>query len=292
MKVLVTGAAGRLGRATCPILQSAGMEVRATDRRTDPTVPYQIEVATLLDRERCYALVEGVDAIVHLGNWASAGSADAQTVFNENCSMNMNVFQAAMERGVRRIIFASTIQVILGQRPFGGIDAPVPQSDYPYLPLDGNTPANICNPYAASKSASEQLLHYFSRWHGTNAVAIRFPMLLTPSHYAHIAKTLDQVWQGYNLDEAFTYLTFEDAAGLMLASLRADLAGYRVYQPAARSPWVMLSAAEIVTRFFDGVRLHRPLHEIESIVDLSKIEAETGWCPQDEIVGPRASVAV
>src|SRR4051812_6943064 len=156
MKVLVTGAVGRLGRACCPILQSAGMEVRATDRRSDPTLSYHVEVASLLDRERCYQLVDGVDAVVHLGNWASAGMADAQTVFNENCAMNMNVFQAAMERGVRRIVFASTIQVILGQRPFGGLSAPVQPSDYPYLPLDGNTPPNICNPYAASKAASEQ----------------------------------------------------------------------------------------------------------------------------------------
>jgi nucleoside-diphosphate-sugar epimerase len=292
MKVLVTGAVGRLGRAVCPLLQSLDMDVRATDRRTDPNLPYRIEVATLLDREHCYELVDGVDAVVHLGNWASAGSADAQTVFNDNTSMNMNVFQAAMERGVRRIVFASTIQVILGQRPFGGMDAPVPQSDYPYLPLDSNTPPNICNPYAASKSASEQLLQYFSRWHGTNAIAIRFPMLLTPSHYSQIAKTLDQLWPGYNLDEAFTYLTFEDAARLILAILRADLPGYRVYQPAARSPWVMMPPTEIISRFFDGVRLHRPLHEIESIVDLSRIEAETGWTPQDEISGPRAAVAV
>jgi hypothetical protein len=130
------------------------------------------------------------------------------------------------------------------------------------------------------------------RWHSMHAVAIRFPMLLTSSHYAHVAKTLDQVWPGYNLDEAFTYLTFEDAARLILATLQARLPGYRVYQPAARSPWVMLSPQEIIMRFFEGVRLLRPVHEIESLVDLSKIEAETGWMPEDEIAGPRAAVAV
>jgi nucleoside-diphosphate-sugar epimerase len=292
MKVLVTGAIGRLGRAVCPMLQNAGMEVRATDRRTDPQLSYHVDVATLLDREGCYRLLDGVDAVIHLGNWASAGMADAQTVFNENCAMNMNVFQAAMERGVRRIIFASTIQVILGQRPYGAVSAPVLPAEYPYLPLDGNTPANICNPYAASKLASEQLLQYFARWHSLHAVAIRFPMLLTPSNFAHIAKTIDQVYHGYNLDEAFTYLTFDDAARLIVATLRAELEGFRVYQPAARSPWVMMSVAEIVARFFDGVRLHRPAHEMHTIVDLSTIEAETGWQPQDEISGPRAAVAV
>jgi nucleoside-diphosphate-sugar epimerase len=268
------------------------MDVRPTDRRADPNLSYRIDVASLLDRERCYQLVDGVHAIVHLGNWASAGSADAQTVFNENCAMNMNVFQAAMERGIRRIVFASTIQVILGVRPFGGVNADAPPSDYPYLPLDGSTPPNICNPYAASKSASEQLLQYLARWHGLHAVAIRFPMLLTPSHYARIATTIDRLYQGYNLDEAFTYLTFEDAARLILATLRAELQGYRVYQPAARSPWVMMSVAEIISRFFPGTRLNRAMHEIGSLVDLTKIEQETGWSPQDEIAGPRAAVAV
>lgn len=292
MKVLVTGAAGRLGRTTVPMLESAGISVRATDRRTDSNLSYPIEVATLLDRERCYALVDGVDAVIHLGNWASSGSADAQTVFNENTSMNMNVFQAAMERGIRRMIFASTIQVILGVRPFGGVNAEVPPSDYPYLPIDGNLPPNICNPYAASKSASEQLLQYFTRWHGIHAIAIRFPMLLTPSHYARIATTIEQVYHGYNLDEAFTYLTFEDAARLILATVRSEFQGYRVYQPAAHSPWVMLPVTEIISRFFAGTRLNRPLHEIASMVDLTRIEQETGWSPQDEIAGPRAAVAV
>ncbi len=292
MRVLVTGAAGRLGRAVVPALESAGISVRATDRRTDPQLPYSIDVATLLDRERCYQLVDGAEVVVHLGNWASANSSDAQTVFNENCAMNMNVFQAAMERGIKRIIFASTIQVILGMRPYQGAGAQVPPSDYPYLPVNGQTPANICNPYAASKHASEELLQYLVRWHGMHAVAIRFPMLLTPHHYAHIGKTLDQLWQGYNLDEGFTYLTFDDAAQLILATLRASLDGFRVYQPAARSPWVMLTVQEIVARFFPNVRLTRPLHELTSFMDISAIEAETGWTPKDEIAMRPASIAV
>jgi nucleoside-diphosphate-sugar epimerase len=292
MKVLVTGAAGRLGKAVVPMLESGGISVRATDRRADSQLPFHIDVATLLDRERCYQLVDGVDVIVHLGNWASANMSDAQTVFNENCAMNMNVFQAGMERGIKRIIFASTIQVILGMRPYQGAGKEVAPSDYPYLPLDGQTPANICNPYAASKHASEELLQYFVRWHDMHAVAIRFPMLLTPHHYAHIAKTLDQVWNGYNLDEGFTYLTFEDAARLVLAAVRAPLEGFRVYQPAARSPWVMLSVQEIVARFFSNVKLTRPIHEVTSLVDLSAIEAETGWKPKDEIGIRPASIAV
>jgi nucleoside-diphosphate-sugar epimerase len=266
------------------------MDIRATDRKTDSQLSYQIDVATLLDRERCYQLVSGVDAIVHLGNWASAGLADAQTIFNENCAMNMNLFQAAHETGVRRIVFASTIQVILGQRPYQGAGEAIAPSDYPYLPLDRHTPPNVCNPYAASKLATEQLLEYFSRRHGMRATAIRFPMLLTPEHYNRIATTLDKLWH-FNLEEAFTYLTVTDAAQLILAVLRADLDGYRVYLPAARSPWLMMSVPEIVAKFFDGVPVRKSVHEMRSMVDLADIEKELGWEPKDEIEGPRAAVA-
>lgn len=292
MKVLVTGANGRLGRSTCPMLQAAGMELRATDRRADSNLPYRIDVATLLDREQCYRLVEGVDAVVHLGNWPNAAMADAQTVYADNCSMNINVFQAAKELGVRRIVFASTIQVILGDRRYPGAKQPAPRSELAYLPLNGSCPPNIGNVYAASKLAAEQLLHHSARHHGLHATAIRFPMLLDRDHFSTFAGMLDRVWEGYTLDEAFTSLTFNDAARLILATLQANAEGYRVYQPAARSPWLMLSIQELISRFFADVPLNRPLHEMRSLVDLSEIEAETGWQPQDEIAGPRAAAAV
>src|SRR5207244_3344538 len=97
MKVLLTGAAGRMGSETCRHFKSEGIDFRATDRRTDPGLPCEITVADARNREACYSLVEGCDAVVHLANYPNANAGDAQTVYNENCAMNMNVFQAAFE---------------------------------------------------------------------------------------------------------------------------------------------------------------------------------------------------
>src|SRR6476620_768311 len=97
MSVLITGAAGRLGSEVCRQFASAGIEFRATDRRTLPEFPREFVVADIRNREACYPLVTGCDAVVHLANYPNSTFGDAQTVYCENFQMNMNIFQAAVE---------------------------------------------------------------------------------------------------------------------------------------------------------------------------------------------------
>lgn len=71
MRVLVTGARGKVGRATAPALMEAGHEVRATDLqlpdwdRERPGDPQEYVQADLTDAGAAYALVRGCDAVVH-----------------------------------------------------------------------------------------------------------------------------------------------------------------------------------------------------------------------------------
>ena len=136
MKVLITGAAGRLGSETCRQFHELGIDFRGADRRADPNLPFHIELADIRSRDACGPLVAGCDAAVHLANYANASAGIAQDVFNENCAMNMNIFQSALEAGVKKIVFPSSIQAITGVRPLRDDGAQKP-SDLPYLPLDG-----------------------------------------------------------------------------------------------------------------------------------------------------------
>src|SRR5438876_6135216 len=133
MRALITGAAGRLGSETCRQFHAAGIEFRGIDRRADGDLPVQIEIADIRIRDACGPLVAGCDAVVHLANYPNASAGVAQDVFNENCAMNMNIFQAALEAGVKKIVFASSIQAITGVRPSRDSGAQKP-SDLPYLP--------------------------------------------------------------------------------------------------------------------------------------------------------------
>jgi len=288
MKVLVTGAAGRLGSETCRQFQSAGIDFRATDRRAVRELPCEIVVADIRNREACYPLVAGCEAVVHLANYPNSSFGDAQTVFNENCAMNMNIFQAAMEAGVRKIIFASSVQAMSGDRRFDDSAKEQKSSALPYLPLDGEVRANPGNPYAASKVAGEMLLNYFTRIHGITGVALRFPMLLPLESLARWRdEGPERLSRGLNLDEAFTLLTFSDATKLVISLLSAQLEGFRVYFPTARTPWLDLPLAEIIRRYFHSVPLRRSVDEIQSLVDITQIERETGWSPLDEPQGHR-----
>jgi hypothetical protein len=70
-----------------------------------------------------------------------------------------------------------------------------------------------------------------------------------------------------------------DGAALVVAILAAPLSGYRAYFPASRGNLLGRSVPELIREFYPNVPLRRPIDEIESLVDTSEIERETGWKP-------------
>lgn len=272
IRVTVTGAAGKLGIDVCNALVEGGYSVRATDKIARRRRMLKLEVADLLDRDACYRLVTGAGAVVHLANYSDMVISDAQKLFNENIAMNRNVFQAALRSGVSRIIFASSIQV-LGGHGFGSGD---PSAVVPYLPLDGDAPANPRNAYALSKRVGEILLEYVSRQSQISGVAIRYPWLIEQARHAFPKKTRARA---SHLEGVFSYLSYTDAASLVLAILRNPLPGFRIYLPAHPKPRRTESPADLIRKYYPDVPLRRPLEEIESLVDISRIQDETGWSP-------------
>jgi nucleoside-diphosphate-sugar epimerase len=275
MKVTLTGAAGRLGVHVCRTLVERSHTVRATDKTFCSDLPVRVEVADLLDRASCYRLVEGSEALVHLANHPGFRGDDVQRVFHENVAVNMNVFQAAADMGMKRIVFASSVQVISGPSKRDERNTP---SSLPYLPLDGDVPPNPGNPYALGKQVSETMLAYFARTTGMTCVAVRFPGLVDDEWLARIATNPSQ--HAFGRDEGFSFLHFLDAAELVAAILRTPLTGFRVYFPAARENRLRQPATDVVRQHFPNTLLRRPLEEMTSLVDVSRIERETGWSPK------------
>ena len=228
MKVVVTGAAGKLGGITCRELRAAGYDVTGLDQVADPDRSNPIRMLNLLDASAVKTASAGVEAVVHLANHPTAYGRVAQTVFNENTAMNFNVFEAARLAGVRRVVFASSVQAFRSERRLRD-GAP---SRLPRLPLDGDIPASPTNPYGLSKMIGEDLLRYFAEDHSMTAVSLRLPSLLPkPPAVADGAPRPDTF-----LDECFTWLTFADAARCIRAVLATPLKGCRCYFPASPRP--------------------------------------------------------
>jgi nucleoside-diphosphate-sugar epimerase len=265
-RILVTGAAGRLGTAVASRFHGEGFDLLATDVVDAGEVPYRFELADLLDHEAASALLEDVDVVLHIGNHPGIGPRPPQLVFNENIAMNENIFQGAAERGVSRIVFASTLQLV-GSHVDGRtvVDAP----PRPAFPLSGDTSPAPGNVYALSKTVSETMLRYYADRCGIQCTALRFPML----HHDPRSVTVGSGEERPDdIIEGFSGLTYDDAASLFLAVVNTDLSGFRIF---------MAGTAHRHRDFElpDLIRTHYPELDPDTpdLIDLTTVMRDTGW---------------
>jgi UDP-glucose 4-epimerase len=113
-RVLVTGGAGFIGSHVVDKLLAAGHEPRILDVR--PT-PYHPDVDTVIG-DMCVLddvmrAAEGCDAIAHLAAAADVGEVQKDPILAEqlNARGTVNVLEAAREKQVSRVVYASTIWV-------------------------------------------------------------------------------------------------------------------------------------------------------------------------------------
>lgn len=151
-RVVLTGAAGSIGRAVRPAL-GARWDLHPTD-----VVPGAAAVLDVTDLQACRDTFQGADAVVHL-----AGVADPDASWDALVPANVvgvhQVAQAAMDCGVRRLVLASSLQVVSGYPPARQTrtgDAP--------------RPANL---YGATKAWSEALGAWVAASSSTSVVALR-----------------------------------------------------------------------------------------------------------------------
>ena len=298
MKVLITGGAGRLGSEVVRHLaegaSAAGgreaIELRVTDARVRRDLPVKVEAADLRDPIAVYHLLDGCDAVVHLGNYPDlVRGMLPQTVFQENAAMNAHVFQAAADSGVTRIVFASSVQAISGDRR-GRHVAPGPDhrpSTLAYLPLDGALPARPGTAYGLSKQAGEAYLQMLGLHDPSlSMTSIRFPFLAGVDRLRAYRERRGRereisaaYWDEIRVDEGFSFLELSDAAKLIAAVLRRQGPGVHTMMPANPANTLGWDIPRIIETCYEGVPLRVEPEEMSALVDTSPITAAVGWVP-------------
>lgn len=169
MRVLLTGGSGSVGKAVVDRLVKKGFSVRVIGRKPDVTLEgAEYEVCDINDYPRLREVIRGCDAVVHLAAIPNPGGGAPQELFRVNCSGTFNVFQAAAEEGIRRVVQASSINAtgqFYGTRP-----APLL-----YLPIDEDHPVYSTDAYSFSKNIIEETGQYFWRREGISNLAYRLP---------------------------------------------------------------------------------------------------------------------
>lgn len=247
-RIVVTGAAGLLGRHVAGIYRNAGFEVMALDREARG-VAGVIE-ADLMDPDVASRLIADADCVAHIASIPRPVGYDAGDVFRTNMTLMFNVL-AAMEAGnIARMLFASSFSVL--GLPF----APRPV-DLKYLPVDENHPAQPQDVYAVTKWLGEEMVEAWTRRTGGSAISIRMPWIQTPASFmSEVAKR--RLTEEANLD-LWAYIDARDAARAFLLATTAETTGHQRFFVSAADSYSETPTADLVAARYRGIDVRLPL---------------------------------
>ncbi len=171
-RVLVTGAAGLLGRFVVDELVRHGYSVRGFDRRAGQA-SIEWRVADVTDPAAVGEAVAGMDAVLHIAAVPNIWSGDGQTIMRVNTLGTYTVFEAAEAAGIGRVVFCSSDSVV-GYTVREGRMLP-PR----YAPVDLDHPLLATDPYAVSKILGEDISRAYAL-RGMSVVALRTVFVAYP----------------------------------------------------------------------------------------------------------------
>jgi nucleoside-diphosphate-sugar epimerase len=274
-RICVTGASGKAGRAVVRDLLEHGFKVVPTDVASSrDEVERGALRADLTDYGQTQEVLTGVDAVVHLANIPAPGIHTPAVTFNANITMNFNVFHAAAQCGLQRVVWASS-ETTLGL-PFSMTHGLPPR----YAPVDEDHYPVPTSTYALSKVASETIAGHVAQWSQIPFVALRFSNIMDPEDYAAFPSMwADPLLREWNL---WGYVDARDVAASCRLGLTAPA------QALAGSPGLIIAAADTVmnrpsaalmAEVFPDVPLTRDLGEFETLLDISRARELIGYVP-------------
>lgn len=210
-RILLTGAAGGLGKVLRQRLQPFTRQLRLSDICEMPAAEgahEDVVVCDLADKLAVDALVADCDAIVHFGGVSTERSFE--DILGANIAGVFHLYEAARRHGVKRVIFASSNHVIGFYR----------QTER----LDGRSPHRPDSYYGLSKAYGEDLASFYFDRYGIETVSI------------HIGSSFPEPQNVRMLD---TWLSYDDLVQLIERGLYADKVGHTVVYGASanRNVW-------------------------------------------------------
>ena len=277
MKILVSGARGKVGTATVAALMQRGHEVRATDlhrpvfERPEPDDPDYLQ-ADLSDAGQAYAMVRGMDAVVHTAAIPEPTSNAPHTVFENNLMATFNLIEAAIRWGLPRFVNTSSETVpgfFFAERGF------LPD----YVPVDEEHPIRPQDPYALSKYFGELLMDAAVRRSDIRCITIRPSWV---QHEGNYERNLGpQIRDRSELNPGFwSYIDVYDLADAMCLAAESDLPGHEVFYIASPDNAGSRDfAAAVAEHYGDSVRV-RELDRIDaSGISCAKANRLLGYRP-------------
>ena len=198
-RLLLTGAAGGLGRELRPRLKAYCDTLRVSDITAlgAAAAGEELQIVALQEQAAVHALLQDVDAVVHLGGVSVEGPFEP--ILQANIIGMHNLYEGARKHGVKRIVFASSNHVTGFYRQDEVIDTRVPMRP------DGH--------YGLSKAFGENLAQFYFDRYGLETASLRIG--------SSFAEPKDRRMLA-------TWMSYDDLERLVMSSLTAPVVGHSV----------------------------------------------------------------
>ena len=301
MRILVTGAAGFIGSVVTEQLLDEGHDVVALDSlkhgHAAAVLPnVELLEVDLLDAARLKDVVASsrVEAVIHLAAEALIDESvrDPGLFFRVNTVGSLNLVEAMLASGVKRLIFSSTAAVY-GEPA----TAPIPE-DADCRPV---------NAYGESKLAFERMLRWYATAHDLRSISLRYFNACGATGRSgeyhvpetHLIPILFEVALGkrdaiklfgtdYDTPDGTCIRDYVHVADIarahILALARVDAIGYRAYNMGNSRGYSNLEVIETVRQVTGSeIRVEaaarRPGDPARLIASDERIRSELGWEP-------------
>ena len=199
-RLLLTGAAGNLGRELRPRLKAYCDTLRLSARGDTLGAAgpgEELALADLADKAAVFAALDGVEAVVHMGGVSTEQTWES--IRDGNITGMVNLYEAARHHGVKRIVFASSNHVTGFYR-----------QDEVVSPRDPVRPDGF---YGLSKCFGENLAQLYWDRFGLESVSLRIgSAFAAPKDRRMLA----------------TWMSFDDTERLIVAALTAPVVGHSI----------------------------------------------------------------
>jgi nucleoside-diphosphate-sugar epimerase len=293
--ILITGAAGYVGKAAAAYFSSLGWTVHGTSRKPAPNPVNKLFTRWIridkLDGETDWrSALDSVDFVLHLAGIAHvpAGTATDEAYFKVNSEATAGLAKACVAAQVKRLIFLSSVGVngqTSGSRPFREDDVPVPE-----------------NAYARSKLEAEKAIRTLMHSSASQWVIFRAPMIYGPGAPGNFSRLLrlvstrlplpigdatalrsflgiDNLLDAIRIaliapqavNQLFLLCDGQDISSAKMAHLIASSLGHKVWLPVIPVS-ILRMLARPLSRELDVRRLFEPLQ-----IDCSSWIEKTSW---------------
>ena len=271
--IVVTGAAGRLGRRVVQLLVDQGRDVLATDQVQADDLPAEFVPCRLQSAEAVDNILRGAEAVVHMGAIPGPSRAEPREIFENNVSADFNVLMSAAEQGLRRVVFSSSA-FGMGWAHDGNAFVPL------YLPLDEEHPMMPFEPYGLTKQVGEDIGRMIARNSATTVVSLRFTNVALPEVQAEFP------WPAPTPENPLTlvmwaYADARDVAEAHVLALDAGIDEYEAFMLAQPSSRFTEPTIDVVrNNFSDRVEIREGLDGTASVISTDKAQRMLGWRPR------------